>query len=100
MELTCQQGGKTINTKGPTYKNLCVEPDMSPKGCNDSPIPAGIPGRIAGTCPGTLPLTFKPSLLQYLYTQRGAQTYNPKIKSHVLHRLRQPDFNLYTQHGA
>ena len=26
-----------------------------------------------------------------LYTQRGAQTHNPKIKSHMLYQLSQPD---------
>lgn len=35
-------------------------------------------------------LFLKISFLSYLYTQRGAQTHNPEIKSSMLYQLSQP----------
>ena len=37
------------------------------------------------------PFFFKILFLSNLYAQRGAQTYNPEIKSHTHHQLSQPD---------
>ena len=36
-------------------------------------------------------LVFKILFLSNLYMQRGAQTYNPEIKSHMLNQLSLPD---------